>query len=377
MRGHARQFVRTYLTLTLCLLAGIAAFNALADPYNVYPAVHVEAFVPHKPNNDHRRAKAGIIRQHTGWRTVLMGSSYAVVGMDATHPALPQPAFNIGHNGGKLEEQIGALRYALQHDHEIRHVVLIYDNTWLMQSATPSVDYVNSPFNPGYSLIEYQGSNLLGMQATEHAWHAVRAWLRGDPATDNPYGRRLTPLIPEGKPQRLLFDDFLQSRDLTGMMDGDEKNLAILHTFGELCLVNEIKLIVLIAPSHISLLEHLDNAGYWADWEDGKRRLVASADSLNQTHPNAVPIHVWDFNSVGPYTTEPVPDMDDTQTRLAYYWDPGHFKKQLGDIMIGRIFTDTLPGDGFGRVLTPDNIEDRLAALRSAYENHNKSQNLP
>ena len=365
MRRHTRKFVRTYMTLTVALLGGLIVFNALADPYNVYPAVHIKALLPHKPNNDHRRAKAGIVRQQQGWHTVIMGSSYAVVGMDASHPALTQPAFNLGLNGGKLEEQLGALHYASRFDHEIKHVILIYDNQWLIQSATPSVDYLESPFNTRYSYIEYQGSNLLGMQSTEHAWHAVRQWARNGPATDDPFGRRLTPLIPQGKSQRLIFDDFLASPDLARPVDGDAKNLDLFQQFGSFCLERDIKLTVLIAPSHISLLEHFENVGYWETWEDGKRHLVTLADELNQTYPDAPGISVWDFNGLTPYTTEPIPTLEDTATRMTYFWDPGHFRKELGDLMLQRIHApDDQAVRPFGIQLNQDNIEPYLIDLR-------------
>ncbi len=373
MRRHTRTFVRTYLILTVVLVGGLAVFNALADPYNVYPAVHIDALVPHKPNNDHRRAKAGIVRQQQGWHTVILGSSYAVVGMDATHPALTQPAFNLGLNGGKLEEQLGALHYVSRFDHALKHIILVYDNQWLFQSATPSVDYLESPFNTGYSFIEYQGSNLLGMQSTEHAWHAVRQWARNGPATDDPFGRRLTPLIPQGQSQRLIFEDFLTSRDLARPVDGDAKNLELFKRFATVCLENNITLTVLIAPSHISQLKHFDEVGYWSAWEDGKRRLLARAEKLNHEYPNTAPITVWDFNSITPYTTESVPLPDDTTSRLAYYWDPGHFKKELGDLMLTRISGSDAADDMFGTLLTPNNIEARLGQLRGSYDSFTSS----
>lgn len=173
----------------------------LADPYNVYPAVHPSPLLPHKPNNDHRRAKAGIVRQQNGWETLILCSSCAVVGIDASHPALePGKAFNLRLNGGKFEEQLGALHYAWQHAHPIKHVILIYDNQWFFQEGRSSVDYVESPFNTNYSFIEYQGSNLIDMQSTEHAWHAVRQWRDNGPATDDHLGRRFKPLLHDGKP---------------------------------------------------------------------------------------------------------------------------------------------------------------------------------
>lgn len=372
MRRHARHFVRLYLTLVLCLAGGLVLFNAVADPYNVYPATHLTKLLPHKPNNDHRRAKAGLVRQQQGWETLILGSSYAVVGMDASHHALgTDRAFNLGLNGGKLEEQFGALRYAWQYGHPIKHVILVYDNQWFFQTAQPSVDYMESPFNPKYSFIEYQGSNLLGMQATEHAWHAVRQWHEGGPATDDRFGRRLKPLLPVGTSQRLIFNDFLASPDLQRPIDGDTANLELFKQFAAFCLERDIRLTVMIGPAHVTLLERFDRSGYWNAWIAGQRNLLALADSQNANHPDAPPITVWDFNSISHYTTESLPPLNDTLTRMQWFWDPGHFKKELGDVMLQRVFsTSHKDTDHFGTQLTREAIEPYVTNLRVDYENH-------
>lgn len=375
MRRHARQFVRLYLTLVLCIVGGLALFNAVIDPYNVYPAIHLTKLLPHKPNNDHRRAKAGLVRQQDGWETLIMGSSYAVVGMDATHPTLgPGRAFNFGLNGGKLAEQVGSLRYAWRYSHPIKHVVLVYDNQWFFQTAQPSVDYMESPFNPGYSFIEYQGSNLLGMQSTEHAWHAVRQWRDAGPATDDRFGRRLTPLIPAGISQRLIFDNFLADPDLQLPIDDDTANLELFRQLADFCQERDIQLTVLITPAHVTLLEIFDQSNYWPAWLAGQRNLLTLAESLNIQHPDAPPITLWGFNCITPYTTEPIPPINDTTTRMQWFWDPGHFTKKLGDMMLDRALNSN-PGntDTFGTQLTPDTIEPYLADLRDTYDHYIKS----
>jgi hypothetical protein len=371
LRQHARQFVRTYLVLLLCLCGGLALFNAVVDPYNVYPAVHLTALVPYKPNNDHRRAKAGLVRQRSGWDTLLMGSSYAVVGLDADHPALSGTrAFNLGLNGGKLAEQVGALRYAWRYGHPVRRVVLIFDNQWLLRVSPPTVDYLESPFNPGYSAIEYQGSNLLGTQSTEHAWHALRQWWRRLPATDNPSGRRVKPLFPQGTAQRAVFDDFLNTSEHLKPPQDIGPNLELFEQFARFCLKRGIALTVFIPPAHVTLLEQFDESGYWPAWEDGKRRLLKLTVRLNSAYPDAPPIVLWDFTAVGPYVTEPVPPADDTTTRLRWFWDPGHFRKELGDVMLQRALSPQPPPDGLGTQLRQDTIEAHLRSLRRSFDRY-------
>jgi hypothetical protein len=78
---------------------------------------------------------------------------------------------------------------------------------------------------------------------------------------------------------------------------------------------------------------------------------------------------LWDFNSIAPYTTEPIPPGGDTQTRMKWFWDPGHFKKELGDVMLDRAFAERpQTKDDFDTRLTPDTIEPHLQQLRRSLE---------
>jgi hypothetical protein len=75
----------------------------------------------------------------------------------------------------------------------------------------------------------------------------------------------------------------------------------------------------------------------------------------------AVPL--WDFSDYSEWTTEPVPASGDRKTPTRWYWEPTHFKKALGALMVRRMFDhDPTP---FGVLLTPDNVAARNAAVRA------------
>ncbi len=378
MKRHTQQFVRQYLVITVCLLGALVLFNTVVDPYNIYPWVHLTRLLPHKPNNDHRRTKAGQVRQSPGWDTLLMGSSHAEVGLDAKHPAFALGrAFNLGLNGGRLAENLGALRYAWQWGHPIKRVVLVYDNRWFFQAPLTTTDYIESPFNPGYSVIEYQGSNLLGMQATEHSYHAIRKWWRGQGATNDEFGRRIRPLFGPDTAQHDVFVGDLAKPELQKPVHDDGPNLDLFEQFARFCLDREIELIVTIPPCHANMLDLFERQGYNPARETGKRRLLQRVIALNQAYPGAPPINLWDFSGISPYTTEPVPPPGDTQTRLRWFWDPDHFKKELGDLMLDRALGQATPDNTLGTRLTPDTIDQHLKALRQHYQHFTAQQTDP
>ena len=55
-------------------------------------------------------------------------------------------------------------------------------------------------------------------------------------------------------------------------------------------------------------------------------------------------------------------------SRMQWYWEGGHFKKALGDLVLSRIYepAPTDATDAFGAELTPANVEARVAACRAA-----------
>jgi hypothetical protein len=78
---------------------------------------------------------------------------------------------------------------------------------------------------------------------------------------------------------------------------------------------------------------------------------------------------LWDFSVYNQFTTEPIPKTGDTETAMQWYWDSSHYKKELGDIMLDKIFhyheSGRIVPDNFGILLTSENIDDHLQKIRA------------
>ncbi len=74
-------------------------------------------------------------------------------------------------------------------------------------------------------------------------------------------------------------------------------------------------------------------------------------------------VRLWDFMDYSGFSTEVVPPAGDRQTSTKWFWEPTHFKKSLGRIMIGRMFGGI--GPAFGVTLTPANVTERNEAVRA------------
>jgi hypothetical protein len=72
-------------------------------------------------------------------------------------------------------------------------------------------------------------------------------------------------------------------------------------------------------------------------------------------------VQVWDFSGISPETLEGIPEKGDRTIHLAHYWEAGHFKKELGDLIIDRLLGKQ---SDFGIKLDSGNIDSWLAEDR-------------
>jgi hypothetical protein len=123
-----------------------------------------------------------------------------------------------------------------------------------------------------------------------------------------------------------------------------------------------------IQPNHAYLLETFKIKGLWPTMDQWKRELVNILAEDAAAHPKEKPFPLWDFSGYNTITTEAIPQSGDTTTKMKWYWEGSHYKKELGDQILDRIFNyqsamRKVPQD-FGILLTPDNLETHLANIR-------------
>jgi hypothetical protein len=146
-----------------------------------------------------------------------------------------------------------------------------------------------------------------------------------------------------------------------------ETHLADFDALVAFCRDREIRLIVLFSPSHVRSLALLEEAGLWPELERFKRALAWRSAGFE----------LWEFGGADPRTTaEEVPPPGDVTSRTRWYWESSHYKKELGDVTLARVFwkpvDETLAGWGeqvvlpaFPAVLT--RISSELAGWKSAH----------
>ena len=160
-------------------------------------------------------------------------------------------------------------------------------------------------------------------------------------------------------PKKIIYDLARAGEFRRTLADwhGPMPNIATLREMIEFCVTHDITLTLILGSSHVDEMEIYRQAGLWPYIEQLKTdiaRLVADAHSDTIT--------AWDFVEYSPYTTETVPPPGDRVTRLRWFWEPVHFQRALGEIMLHRVFDGT-PAD-FGAPLTATTVEARNRRVR-------------
>ena len=116
-----------------------------------------------------------------------------------------------------------------------------------------------------------------------------------------------------------------------------------------------------INPYHYSYLHILDEAGYWAHFNDWKQ-LITTFFSDRDTPPT-----VWDFSGFNHFTNERLP-FEKIHQPMDWYWEPAHYKQELGDIILTTMLASSNGPPSFGQKLTPLTISDVIKEDRSGLQ---------
>ena len=121
----------------------------------------------------------------------------------------------------------------------------------------------------------------------------------------------------------------------------------------------DLKFVIYPVHAHTLVLFHL--AGLWPGFEAWKRELV---DRIEHAPSNSN-VSLWDFSGFSPYSIEDVPPPGDIKSEMRWYWEGGHFKRSLGDVLLENVLNSTVIHPQFGHHLSVQNLDDHLQSLRT------------
>jgi hypothetical protein len=191
------------------------------------------------------------------------------------------------------------------------------------------------------------------------------------------------PLADEGRVNhrdlfiKILTRNFLVSEETYGDFSYGLDRVEMFRSLVHQCRAEGIALHVFIPPGHARDLEALRVLGLYPLFEQWKRDLVNVLAADAAQHPDTKPFQLWDFTGYSTLTTEDIPLAAEKGKPMRWYWESSHFKKELGDLVLDRLFSyhdpDHVVPEDFGVILTPENLEAHLTLVRAQQKRYSET----
>jgi ABC-type transporter MlaC component len=385
-----KKYIKLLFFVTAALIVLIAGFNWLINPYGIYESPKINGLNSNKPEFDESlyMTKSYAVRRIKP-TAVCIGNSRADIAIDPEHPVWAyHPTYNLALRAAHMYEVYRYFQCACTIA-PLEQVILsadffsfnsdIDEESSFAEERLPSADNSN-PF--------YISDHLCAMLSIHGIVSSINTIIYQQDEEKNIYlenGRRKKEYSPD--PPRVRFNQnfrfYLTSKGFYSTTMGNEfsflngsDNTTTFDYYREIlntAYADDINLAVFISPCHVTLWETLAVADLWNRWEEWKRLMVIINEEEAENAGKA-PFPIWDFSTYNDITMEVIPSLDGDETEMEWYWDPSHYKKELGDLVLNRIYNVTTDGvvlpDNFGVLLTSENIERHLAQIREDRESY-------
>jgi hypothetical protein len=386
------QYILLLLEMTLLGLCAIGIFNALVDPLDLLDRAGIHGLDQRKPLvNVYARISKPLAGCRVNPSFLILGTSRSQHALDPEWPglsALGYRGFNLAFPGASIHEirrafenaaACGSLRGALieldffafgTHAHNAPDfqddLLRRSRGDWLRPSVEilrllTSLDMLKESFQTlrtKPSAIDFESDGRETDSVFERrveTWGGVRgAFRRAEfvqfvvPIASIPLSHRPNFRFPDGS---------ANTDDLGAIIDLANRD--------------HVRLWFYFAPVHARQNEILRALELWPQYEDWKATLVRFCYTRAQRLGFADPPQIWDFSGYNSVSTERVPVLGDTKSRMTGYWESSHIRKHVGDLILARIFGNSsqqsalqLPAD-FGVRLNPANVDSNTQRIRA------------
>lgn len=382
-----RSYLRWLVATLLVAIVGAVGLVIGIDPYGLYGLVPPRAgFNVVKPSlaryqDEIKLTHAVALRPDV----LILGNSRAEIGFDPEGPVLSRAgvsAYNLAIPG----IGIAASRSQVEHLHRIG------TKPRLFVLGLEFLDFIDDPVRPASLAVPnvQQGKHpvekrfwrfdcLFSLTSLKDAFRTLMIQRETEPETMtargfNPLQQYRSLVRNEGYyalfNQKAKENAKMYLRKARGTASSTD--FSHLRAILELAAQSGIEIKLVVYPYHGQVLALFESAGLWPVFEDWKLQVTREVSALRQHYP-AARVKLFDFSGYSPHSCERIPAKGDRKTETRWYWEGGHFKKELGEIVLDRILSGAgedsleLSGTGFGRELEQRSVpanQQRIAAER-------------
>lgn len=377
------RFLARFVLVLVCGIVAVTALVVVIDPYGLYGLVKPGRFNSVKPGLTRYQEEIKQVRLEQAHPAfVILGNSRAEIGLDPKAAALQAagPGYNLAIAGTGTSTTLSQLRQMQAAGMAPKTIIIGVEFLDFVPSATApfaaAVMPEPVPAASPASAVFWKFDTLFSLASVKDALLTLRIQHDPEAATIdadgyNPLKEYRGFVRTDGYPK--IFAQRAQEnarafhrKSTTRLNEEDLQRLqAILQTAA--AMHGDIKLV--IYPYHAQILALFNDAGLWPLFEAWKRQVITAVAQAEQRSPGAH-ITLFDFSGFGQYNCEHVPQPGDAGAATTWFWEGGHFKKSLGDIVLARVMAaPDAPQAAFGFRLDASNLQadiDRIATERLA-----------
>jgi hypothetical protein len=374
----SNKYLAWLALLSAALAAAVAGFNWIIDPYHVFGTPAIEGINRHKHGVSRDRLTAAYRLERVRPEVAFFGSSRTQAGFDPDHPAFTAyRVYNAGLSGPNVHELASYFEFAAGLG-SLKTAVIGLDLPMFNADRPNAADFEGDLLGSWTFRRLRQISVAFSIDTLRDAITTLSN--QGAQPAHLPNGVRGKAFFNRWI-ERLGMEGFIRHFELGLLQDqltpGDVvvQGVSRFSSFQRILRLaheKDIRLILIVAPTHARYCEMIRLQGNWEKFEFWKRELVRTNEQLAQQHSRP-PFPLWDFSGYTSLLIQPLANRETTTNSIRYHWEAMHYTKELGDLVLARVMNHALatsaPAD-FGVLLTSENVETHLTQTRSAQQRY-------
>ncbi|MFN3605386.1 MAG: hypothetical protein ACK4UJ_11825 [Leptonema sp. (in: bacteria)] len=376
------NFYKKYILFVLgsifTFLCTISILNYIIDPYAIYNFIILKGINDKKPliNGRTRLHKTQKLYTHS-FDCIFLGTSRVEASFDFDSNSIFFEHCKNYYNAGLSFANILEVYYLMELIQKYQKKPKIFIGLDFLQfnakaiTISKELDFFRKPMFIRYAnLISYSvlKDSLKTIHAKEDSFYKANGSWKIEENYKEKFPKNTSLFLIFLLTENGFYDIFYNHFDFTN------NKLSTLNYFEKILDISyshNLEVYFFINPFHVRLLQLLDYKIGYNQFEEWKKYLVEiiskKAEQWNQT-----PYPLWDFSGYNSITTEPI---DQNIKSSKYFYDSSHLKREIGELILGKILSISSQISDFGVPLNKTTIQKHLEEQRkrkTKWEQDNK-----
>lgn len=391
------KYISTYFTSFAIVLFSIAIFNWFIDPFGMFWSPQIERINLIKPEAGKRSriTKAYQVNEIKP-DILIVGNSRVEMGLNPNNKNFDgKVVYNQGMPGAGVAMQVDYALDAIANNDTIEQLFVSVDFLDFLLSEKQVLDFKtknnhHAQTNYDFRLTSQGKSNLANINRLKEKLMMIFSLDAFSASINTIFQQKslTSSLNPLGFNSALSYVSIMNSEgikplfkqkldEISARLTGKPWVIKVQDTapysptfahLGRLVKVAEEKKILItffINPYHFSYLHTISDNNQWHNFQVWKKTLVSYLSAMQGDE-----FILWDFSGASDFVNEIVPIATPKQ-QMQWFWEPAHYKKELGDRLLARLFFRAENSNvHFGVRLTRGNIEGLLEKDKASLKIH-------